>query len=186
MKKILKDILLQMIPVMIGVYLGFLVSDWSESNRKQERYEQLKATLLAEIQLNKQHLEGVIDYHRIVKDSSRYFANPQNPVRKPNFFQGTRMTKLSNSAYMTGIQTGTINEFTIAEIQYLNQVYTLQNVYNDYGNLILSNLISLDFSEKEEDIRRIARFLETTMVDVVVMEEALIKQYDKLQGKLSK
>ena len=173
-----------MIPVMLGVYLGFLVSDWAENNRKRERHELLKANVLAEIKINQEHLEKIVTYHEIVRDSSMYYSDPQVPMRKPAFFKGTRITKLTNSAYMTGIQTGSINEFPIGDLQRLNQVYTLQKDYNDYGNLILSNLISLDFSSDEQDLKRIARFLSITMIDAVGLEKELIHRYDEIQKNL--
>ena len=82
---------------------------------------------------------------------------------------------------MTGIQTGAINELPLETIQKINQVYTRQNDYNDYGTLILSGLINKKFSEKKEDMRDIAQFLAITMVDVVAMEQELMKKYQNLQ-----
>ncbi|MEO0583392.1 MAG: hypothetical protein AAF135_14300 [Bacteroidota bacterium] len=186
MKKAVGNFLLQMIPVALGVYLGFLVSDWSENNSKRAQRDQLKASMLSEMQVNLQQLEKIVDYHRVLKDSSQYYANPSNPIRKPYFFRGTRMSKLSNSAYMTGIQTGAINELPLETIQKINQVYTRQNDYNDYGTLILSGLINKKFSEKKEDMRDIAQFLAITMVDVVAMEQELILKYQNLQIDLEK
>ncbi|MEL6132884.1 MAG: hypothetical protein AAFR59_05920 [Bacteroidota bacterium] len=184
MKQKIGELLFQMIPVMLGVYLGFVVSNWTESVRQQEDYKLLIASLRSEMQVNQRQLEGIIDYHITVRDSSNYYASDSHLVLKPTFFKGTRMSKLTNSAYLTGIQTGTINALPIDVIQKVNQLYTLQKNYNDYGNLILASLINRDFSEKEEDLRNIARFLSITMVDVVALETQLIRGYEAIQPLL--
>ena len=42
MKKKIGEILLQIIPVMIGVYLGFVLSNWSETNKTKSQTELLR------------------------------------------------------------------------------------------------------------------------------------------------
>ena len=184
MKKKIGELLFQMIPVMLGVYLAFVVSDWGERSKRRSESKVLIDLILLEAEANKKQLEDVIDYHRMVYDSARHYANPNNPVSKPEFFEGVKIFKLAGSAYETGIQTGIINELSLDQNQFLNDLYKDQEYYNDYGTLILSSLINKNFSDKEEDIRNIAQFLVATMSDVVIMERSLIKGYDELGDKL--
>ena len=92
--------------------------------------------------------------------------------------------KLVNSAYSTGIQTGIVNELPIDVIQDVNKMYTYQNDYNDFGNLLMASLINRDFSGKEEDMRKIARFLSLTITDIVIQENDLISEYQIIKDKL--
>ncbi|MEO1713438.1 MAG: hypothetical protein AAFU60_08905 [Bacteroidota bacterium] len=179
------DLCYQMIPVALGVYLGFVVSNWSERSRKRAEADTLLQNLKYEISSNQQRLEGVVGYHELVRDSSRYYSNPEITAHKPAFFKGTRVLKLTNSAYQTGLQTGVINDLPIDQIQSLNKLYTFQEDYNDFVDLLMLTLINKDFTEKEEDIRSILRFLALTMTDIVIKEEDLITGYQRTVELLS-
>ncbi len=187
MKKKLLELFFQIIPVMIGVYLGFLVSNWSMNNEKKHDAKILMKNIFSEIELNEDRIEEVLEYHIMLRDSSRFYLNTtkQFDGRPPAFFKGTRFSNLMNSAYNTGIQTGIINELPLDQIQAINQLYTYQNNYNAYGNMMMSNLISKDFSRNEESIRKIVQFLSLTMTDMVLSEQNLLKGYEDIKEKLN-
>lgn len=138
------------------------------------------------METNQERLEGIVDYHTMVRDSSQIYSDPSFPIKKANFFRGTRVSKLVSSAYETGIQTGVINELSLDELQAINSLYTFQKDYNAYGGIILSSLINKDFSSEEEDMRKVARFLYVTMTDVVALENGLIGAFKETKGKLTK
>lgn len=169
---------------MIGVYMGFIASNWSDNNQKRNQSRSLINNLLSEIETNENKLKSVFDYHKMVRDSSRFYSSSENEIRSPAFFEGTRTMKLTNSAYNTGIQTGIINELAIDKIQAINQLYTFQNDYNEFGNLMTASLINKDFSDNAEDVRKIARFLSVTMTDIVIKENDLIERYNLIKNKL--
>ena len=171
------DLCYQMIPVALGVYLGFVVSNWSEQRRTQSQTDIFLQNLKSEIMSNQERLEAVLGYHILLRDSSRYYSDPEIPVGRPAFFKGTRVVKLSNSAYQTGIQTGVLNELSLDHIQRLNKLYTFQEDYNEFVDMLMLTLINKDFSEKEEDVRSITRLLALTMTDIVIKEEDLITGY---------
>ena len=140
--------------------------------------------LLSEAKVNQEQLELAFGYHKLLKDSSLYYAYSGATLVNHYFFNGLGGVLVMNSAYNTGIQTGTISELSLEEIQSINQLYTFQDGYNDYQKLMLSEFISMDFTEEEEDINRILRFLSLTMTDVVNMEENLITLYKEIPKKL--
>lgn len=185
MKKKIGELLFQIIPVMIGVYLGFVASNWSDNNQKKHQSKVLIDNLFSEINTNEKQLKALIDYHTMLRDSSRFYSNPENELRNLNYFEGTRVFKLASSAYNAGIQTGAINELPIDKIEALNRLYTNQNEYNEFGNLMMATLISKDFSDNEDDIRAIARFLSLTMTDIVIKEDGLIEGYNQIKDKLN-
>lgn len=184
MKKKIADILLQIIPVMIGVYLGFVISSWADTNKRKKESAKMVENILFEISSNEKKIKAVAEYHVMVRDSSLHYANTTEKVGKPKFFEGTRIFTLTNSAYNTGIQTGIINELPLEHIQQLNQLYTYQDEYNNFSNILMSGLINKKFSDKEEDIRDIAMYLSLTMYDVILKEKGLLKEYEEIRALL--
>ena len=180
-KKKIGEIIIQIIPVMIGVYLGFLVSDRADIKKRKNQSMILVENILSEMAANSQKIAGVKDYHIMVMDSSQFYSNPNNKIkRKRLFFQGIRMSALTSSAYNTGIQTGILNELPLKKIQALNELYTQQDSYNDYANMILDGFLNKDFSNNEEALRKIIQFLSMTMTDVVYKEKSLSEAYESV------
>ena len=186
MKKKIFELLFQIIPVMIGVYLGFLVSNWSEGKQRKAESQKLVDNMLVEINQNKTRVKQVLDYHQMLRDSSRAILQSNAKLVQPDYFEGTRRIRLANSAYNTGIQTGIINELSIDKIEIINKVYTFQNDYNQYGNMMMASLINQDFSDQEGDLKKIVRFLSVTMTDLVIKENDLLAGYELMEKKLKK
>jgi hypothetical protein len=183
MKKKTFDLILQIIPVMIGVYLGFVISNWGEDRKKEKQSEVFIKNIRSEMSLNKEKLLSVIDYHKILRDSSRFYLINQatyNLNKPPDFFEGIRTEALLESAYSTGIQTGIISELDLNRIQKLNQLYAYQKEYNEYIKITLEGLISMDFDNNEKSIKKILQFISISMADIVVKESQLIKSYDNI------
>lgn len=174
----------QIIPVMIGVYLGLLASGWADDRKTESQTELLRINLVAEIQANKDRIEEVIGYHEMLRDSSRYYSQVETLNSKVSFFAGTRISLLTNNAFETGVQTGLINGLTFEEIQSLNHVYTLQNSYDDFSKLLLSGLINMDFEDNARAMKKFYRFLGIAMTDVVIKENQLLQQYEVLLNEL--
>ncbi|HAA12272.1 MAG TPA: hypothetical protein DCE41_11455 [Cytophagales bacterium] len=185
MKKKLVDLLLQIIPVMIGVYLGFLVSNWSDRAKSNQQADLLVSNILQEVITNREKIERTIDYHEMVRDSSQYYAHSDITDVRTDFFKGTKLANLTHSAYDTGIQTGIINGLSIEQIQLLNQLYTVQETYNDYVLIMMQGFLSKEFSKETDDAKSIARFLSVTMTDIVYQEQALISLYQKVELALT-
>jgi len=119
MKKKISELILQIIPVMIGVYLGFVVSNWGDQQKRKSQSIVFVINIKNEIEINNDKLQSVIDYHKILRDSSRFYLSNSSikPLTKPpNFFRGIQTSTLIESAYNTGNQTGIISEFEMNKI----------------------------------------------------------------------
>lgn len=82
-----------------------------------------------------------------------------------------------NSAFLTGVQTGILNDLPVHKIQALNQLYSFQDIYNDLNNMIISGLLNMNFTSNPDDLYRITIFINTTMNDVTELERALLEFY---------
>lgn len=181
MKSRIGELVVQIISVMIGVFLGLIVSNWSEEKKEKVKSEQLLQNIASEISLNKERLSHVIGYHRMLKDSTRFYLDNKSFTNfKPDFFKGVNTLSLYNSAYETGVQTGLFNGLSLNQLQLINEAYTFQRSYEEFANLLLSGLINLDFDDTEQSTRRILTFLSISMTDVVIKEEQLLESYDEV------
>ncbi|MAX71009.1 MAG: hypothetical protein CL868_00125 [Cytophagaceae bacterium] len=187
MKNKTSDLFIQIISVTIGVFLGYIISNWSANSKESEKLKSLVENIKAEIHDNQTKVSHVIDYHRMVKDSTSYYLNKEDLVNfKPTFFKGVNTITFSNSAYQTGIQTGLFNKMKLKNVQAINDIYTKQRAYKDFANLLMSGLITMDFDENKEAFRKIAIFLSISMTDVIIKEEQLLESYSKAVALIDK
>lgn len=180
MKKNILQIIYQILPVMLGVYLGFLVSNWQDSLKGEKQRKILLNNLLEEMEHNSKVLKKNVTYHAMLRDSSRHYSK-KNLDKLPRFFKGIQIKNLVESAYLTGNQTGIINELKISQIQVLNQLYTSQKEYNKFIMIVLEGLMNMDF---DNDARRILQYTAIAMEDIVSKEKQLIQEYKKLKTVL--
>lgn len=168
---------------MIGVYLGFIVSNWSSNKQQNAKKKILIENIIAEVRDNQSNINLVVTYHEMLRDSSRHYLQ-LNKSTIPSFFRGVNTLTLANSAFETGIQTGLLNELSINQIQSLNRVYTSQKAYGEFCNILLSGLINMDFMENEESLKKILQYLSISMTDVAIKERQLLKDYDNVLSNL--
>lgn len=187
MKKNILDLGLQIFTVMVGVFLGVLASEWKENSKRQTDKEMFKQIIATEIRANRERINRVLDYHNVLRDSSAYLAQATGEISKPAFFKGTQVFKLPSSAYQTGIQTGTINELSLSDIQTLNNLYNWQESYNELAVILLDGFLSKDYTDQSDDIRKLAMYLAIAMGDVISLENDLLAGYenalDMLEGE---
>ncbi|ALO17259.1 hypothetical protein L21SP5_03659 [Salinivirga cyanobacteriivorans] len=183
MKSKISDLLIQIISVTIGVFLGFLISNWADTNKKNKQTKLLRNNVIAEIKNNKKRIENVIVYHKMLRDSARHYWT-EDLNKPPNFFDGIKSPTLTNGAFETGIQTGLVNGFSFDEIQNVNNTYTVQTSYNELKSLMLSSFMNLSFDESSKGLKTFYRILAFSMTDVVYLDEALLEDYNKLLEQL--
>jgi len=176
------ELLFQIIPVTIGVFLGFLVSNLAEKSKTQNNSTTFRQSLIEEIKSNKRKIEKNLDYHVMLRDSARYYSTSGELTKRPEFFRGLRTWALTSSAFETGLQTGIINELEFNNIQLVNNSYNLQNSYNEFSKMLLSGFMTKDFDSN--DWQKIARYLAVGMSDVVIKETELIEEYEILLKEL--
>ena len=103
---------------------------------------------------------------------------------RPSFFQGLNLVSLTESAYMTGIQTGIIAELKLKRIQDINLLYTFQDDYNRFNDMTLEGFINSDFTMNEKNMQSLLQYISIVMSDFAIKEKILIEAYDKLHNEL--
>lgn len=182
MKKLLTDTLIQMIPVMLGVYLGFALNNFGEAQKLKKQAGTYQEMLKNEIGENLAELERVNPYHLELKqDFAEILAS--NDIKKAfrsKSMQGIRPGLVNKSAYNTGIQTGIIQQFDLDVIQNVNKLYTLQDQYDAFNETIISSFIAQKFPETEAEIRNALIIMSMNMNDVLNFERELTESYAEI------
>ena len=180
MKDKIGDLIIQIISVMIGVFLGLIISNWSSAKKDKRKAEVLVENIKNEIEYNKSNVQNVIDYHKTLRDSARYHLNENKfKLERPKYFRGINTVILNSSAFETGLQTGLMTEISVERIQLLNDIYSKQKSYQEYSNFVLSGLITMDYDQDEILYRKILMLLSVSMTDIVIKEEQLLESYKK-------
>lgn len=182
MKKILSNVLNQIIPIMIGVYLGFALNNFGENRKTRQQVDTYKEMLRNEIKENLQGIEQVSAYHiKLSQDFSQLLKSEDIKKDFESYnLQGLQPGVVYNSAYRTGIQTGIIQEFDLNLVQTLNRCYTVQDKYNSFNENMISSSQSRKFPETESEIRSLLIIIGMSMNDIKYFEGELKKQYEKI------
>jgi len=177
----------EMIPVMLGVYFAFALSDYSDRRKTKEEFQEFKTLLAKEITQNRDNLKPTYEYHQKLKEDFDTLRNSDDPFQSFSEYElrGIRPGFVSSSAYKTGLQTGIIHQFDLDWIIAINNLYTYQEKYDDYNKSLLDGFISQKIPEDSEEVVSIASNLIMSMNDVLIYEKNLIKYYEELQGNLN-
>lgn len=186
MKKIALNVLNQIIPIMIGVYLGFALNNFGEDRQLKRQADTFRNMLRTEIGENLEELEGVRPYHaQLLEDfSGLLHSDDLKKAFEEYSLKGLRPGFVNGSAFNTGIQTGVIQQFDLNLIQLLNRLYTLQEKYNSFNESMIASLSSRAFPETEKEIRSVLISVSMSMTDVHQFEQELIRSYQLVLEQL--
>jgi len=182
MKKIAISILSQILPIMLGVYLGFAMNNFGENRKIRAQKVTFKNMLRNEVETNLKSIENVSTYHVDLSNSFEELlqGDDTREAFKQLQFGGFRPGFVSDSAYSTGIQTGIIQEFDLDLIQNLNMLYTLQRKYNRFTENMVNSFLANKFPETDSEIRSVMTNASMSMNDVLIFERELIANYQRV------
>ncbi len=182
MKKLIISVFTQILPVMLGVYLGFALNNFGESQKIKREKKVFREMLRNEIKENLASIKDVYAYHlKFSKDSDAIRKSPDVKKAFDEYeMRGLRPGFVNQSAYKTGIQTGIIQEFDLELIQVLNRLYTLQENYTTYNEMMMNSFLSRKFPETESEIKNTIQILMMNMNDLDNFEKNLENFYTKV------
>ena len=186
MKKTIWNFIGQMIPVMIGVYLGFALNNFGEAQKVKSQAGVYKQMLKNEISQNLEEIKGTYAYHeKLAEDINALAKNEDLKKAFGEFsFKGLQPGLVNDSAYNTGIQTGIIQHFDLEFIQSLNRLYALQKKYDAFNESMISSFLAQKFPETESEIKSMLIAVSMNMNDVLNFEHELEKFYTAILNKL--
>lgn len=180
MKKTIGEILLRVLPIMLGVYLGFALNNFGANQKLKKQAATFKAMLKNELQQNLESVQGVRPYHQqLVKDFAEILqAEDIEQAFNDYSLKGLKPGFVNSSAYETGIQTGIIQQFDLTLVQQLNRLYMLQKRYTNFNENMINALSSRQYPDTEHEIRGVIRTMRMNMNDVNSFEGQLAEFYE--------
>ena len=178
MKKNLGKILLDLIPVAIGVYIGIFVSNWNEEKQKKALTADMLDRIEREINLNQKRISDVQNYHIMVRDTVQKINIDayESHAAVFRFWRGFQMPRLHSSAFETAYQSGVTPYIDADLLERLNTLYTQQESYNDFSRTAGQGLYNIDFSS-DDVTRRMLVFVSMIMSDIFFFEQGLEAQF---------
>ncbi len=173
--------LLQIIPVMIGVFLGLVANNWNENRKINKDKEALTELLSMELNENLKELQEVYNYHKNVQDSFALVFNEVGEIpadRLSTFWYGMRPPKLKRSCFESAIITGLLNKFEVNAINHLNETYLQQTNIDKYFDKALSSFLNLDMDQLDKT-RPMIRKITMILGDVIQSESMLIEKLEE-------
>lgn len=181
--------------VAAGVFLGVYLSAIQSDKKLKTEKEKSQNYILEELQKNKESLEKSIAYHQAIKieldsiyptlseeDFFRvYIGNDKFRFHTIKGWKGTYVAQLDNTAFEGAKLSGIIKEYNIESLQSISAVYNSQNRYNDFGNSILTRMMSLSANTKVVDV---FGTIEIMTSDLLESEKNLLIKIEKTQNDL--
>lgn len=156
-KSYLLNLLNQFIPVVIGVYIGIIASNWNEARVQKAEQKEFVNNLVLEMQANKVKLEETLAYQQAILHSVRKARQEFAPETMEARFwtagqwkllpgwEGLKIPTLENSVHQSGIMTNALSDLEFQVINTIARSYNLQEDYKVWAQkLIFDNLTQLD------------------------------------------
>lgn len=188
----IKDYFLQMlnqfIPVILGVYLGIVASNWNNERVQIAEQKEFVQNLYLEMQANKAKIEESLAYRKAIFLSAKKARQSlEKEILEAQFWsvghwkhlpgwEGVKISTLENSVYHTGIMTNALSGLDFKIINSIARSYNHQEDYKTWAQrYILDHLEQMPDEIKTFDaLKKIEAWY-----DVIGKEEELISQYQQ-------
>ena len=107
MKKALSKIIIDMVPVVLGILIVLMLNNWKEKKDNERFLNKVLDSITVELQENKEELEAIIISHKAIIDTINLYMNDEqmaigNIINKVNGFQGVN---IKNTAWKSFLNT---------------------------------------------------------------------------------
>lgn len=183
----------QFIPVVLGVYVGILASNWNENRVRKAEQKEFIENLKQEISTNKAELEEALAYQKEILQAARQVRQDlEMEVLESDFWnaghfklipgwQGLNIPRLENSVHISGIMINAMAGMEFRNINFISRTYNHQEDYKRYAQrLIFDNLTQL---ESEVKTGEVLNKLEVWH-DVILLGGSLVDQYEQTLKQL--
>lgn len=147
----------QFIPVVLGVYIGIVASNWNANRVRRIEQEEFLTNLKLEIHTNREKLIESLAYQNAILTTARKVGNElddeilQSPFWKVGHFtllpgwEGLKIPTLESAVQHSGIMTNALSGLDFSTINAISRSYNHQEEYKLYAQkLIFDNLTQLD------------------------------------------
>lgn len=161
------EYIIQLLIVMVGVFLGMLVSDWKATQNLNKSRNQILLSIKSEIESNREiiiksdeklspfftSLDSIRQYHTPALVAEFFYDRPFNE-RLPNW-TGIGGQKLSGAMFETAKYSNVIPGMDVKLLEQLAKIYNLQEDANELRATFLDQFLAIDSETKYSDVLRL-------------------------------
>lgn len=183
-KKILYDIVILVMPVMLGVYLGLLANNWNEAKKEKQQTQKILNNLIREIDHNYEVTQESLFYFKQLRDSIYYLSDKTIPPSRFSFWKGLNPPLLKRSSFESATLSGILANLDFEIIEELSTVYGLQDDLKEQSNTYIYSITN-KIGSSEFDNHKYLIILENYSHDQISSEEVLAEQLAKTKKILA-
>jgi len=187
--KQLKELIFQLIPVAVGVYLGILGGNCNEQKRHQNNQEELLTNIALELKSNQEKLQFAYDYHTKIGEKVDSMLNNSSKERLDSSFfasggffavpgwRGVMLPPLERSVFESGIIGNLMSGMDFQTLNKISKIYNRQKEYKNFTQTVTNKIIAADISLTTESMLNDMLLLK---YDIPSIEKGLISDIDKM------
>jgi hypothetical protein len=185
--KSLFKILLEVVLISLGVFLGLMGDQYLERAEHREAAEASLRRFRTEIIANRQALDAVREYHATTARGLQEFFQSDKPKTPDNFrvmFHGIGPVHFEHTAWDLAITTQSLTYLDQDLAYALSRTYTLQQGYlNQQTAIVQSTIYGRSWTQ---DFEGYWRSLMGYFADLTILDPGLMKAYDDVLPRLNR
>jgi len=175
--------------IILSVILGFLVTEWRQTQENEDLAQAAKKNVLAEIERNHQRVAGARAYHLALRDALQRLDDPApetvSRVIRNGFVlsDGTRRSgfispaDVLTTAWTTAQSTGAIRPLALDDVQVLSSVYEAQSRYQAHRDWFGQAFMTATMQKGAMGLLEDYQNLDLVLAQLASQEQQLIGAY---------
>lgn len=178
-------VVLEVVLVAAGVFLGLAGDQWRENRRHREDGAASLRRFRAEVTANRDAVLRVREYHSQSLAAVREYLAPAPAARDRKAFplRGLQPASFERTAWDLALATQSLT-YIDADVAFaLSRIYSAQDAYNQLTRGVTQ---AMYLSPPRQNLDAFAAAVEIYFSDLVVMEPQLLRMYDEALSRLDK
>jgi hypothetical protein len=181
-------IALELVLISLAVFIGLLADEWREIRSNHALAHGALERFRTEVAANRAAVEGVVDYHRELRQRLEAFLASIGPKDLRSLtaqagWSGVRPVRFEQTAWELALATGALNHIAPDLAFSLSGVYTAQSAMRTYQDSFTQAAMAPG-SFTLGDATGLAIALDAYLADMVIQEPRLVERYAQLLDKL--
>ena len=178
-------VVLEVVLISTGVFLGLAGEQWRENARHRELAEASLRRFRSEILTNRKAVAAVIDYHVATKKSVETYlaADPKRRQTVEVHLSGLQPVFFDHTAWDLALATQSLGYIDAQLAFALARIYVVQQ---EYAGLTSGIMQAMYLRPPTENLEAFFRAVEVYYGDVVLLEPKLLSMYDDLLPQIDR
>lgn len=179
--KIDKKLLLEIVFISFGVFLGLLLNQWKENISNEELVEKTLKNIRVEVTDNKEKVQAMLNSHNeVMKNIDELISVIDNPEKQSDFKMDLSFRQVSSSAWETAKLTKAIAQMDINTLMEIGGIYEFQEYYQ---SIIKSYALNNIYIRHKEIDKEFVINMKNLITALIPMENDLLGYYNNLLEK---